>query len=77
MEERLTLRPPEWVAVLELSIVIREAYSMGIHQFWYLSIDIQFILLHVEFEDRLFISVLKNRATWLKNLQLEIVKFQW
>jgi hypothetical protein len=35
-----------------------------------------FTLLHVGFEDRLFIPVLKNRATCHKNLQLEIVKVQ-
>jgi hypothetical protein len=35
-----------------------------------------FILLHVKFEDGLFISVLRNRATLHKNQQLEIVKFR-
>jgi hypothetical protein len=41
-------------------------------QFLYLSIGMHFILFHVEFEDRLSISILKNMATWYKNLQLEI-----
>jgi hypothetical protein len=36
----------------------------------YLSIDIHFNLLHVEFEYGLSISVLKNKATCYKNYQL-------
>jgi hypothetical protein len=32
-------------------------------QFWYHAKDIHFILLHVEFEDGLSISVLKNKTT--------------
>jgi hypothetical protein len=33
------------------------------------------ILFHVEFENELSISVLKNKATYLKKLPLEIEKF--
>jgi hypothetical protein len=60
---------------LGLKVVFREAYSTGILQFWHLSIDIRFILLHVEFEDGLSISVVKAKTTRRKTLQLEIVKF--
>jgi hypothetical protein len=67
----LTLRLPESVAILGLSVVIREVYSTGILQFWYFLIDEHFILPHVEFEDGLSISVLENKATQ----HLEIVKF--
>jgi hypothetical protein len=59
---------------LELRAEFREAYWTGTLQVWYLSKDIHFFLLHVEFEDGLTISVLKNRATRHKISQLEIVK---
>jgi hypothetical protein len=51
-----------------------EAYSTGIYQFWYLSKDMHSFLFHVEFEDGLSISVVKNRARCNKNSQLEIKK---
>jgi hypothetical protein len=60
------LRPLESVAVSRLSIVFREAYSTGILQVWYLSIDIHFILFHEEFEDGLSILVFENRAAYHK-----------
>jgi hypothetical protein len=53
----------EPVAVLELRVVLREAYSTGTLQVWYLSIDMHFILLHINFEKELSISFLRNRAT--------------
>jgi hypothetical protein len=55
--------------------VLKEAYNMGVLRLGYLSIDIRCFLFHVEFEDGLSISVLKNRPTQYKNSQLEIVKF--
>jgi hypothetical protein len=62
-------------AVLGLNIVFRESYNTDILQVWYHSTDIHSILSHVEFEDGLFISILKNRATRHKILQLEIENF--
>jgi hypothetical protein len=67
-----TLGLLEQVAVLELSIVFREAYNISILHVWYLSIDIHCILLHVDFEDMLFITVLRNRATRYKLRSWEI-----
>jgi hypothetical protein len=55
-----TLGPLESIAVLGLSVAIREAYSTGILYVWYHSTDIRFILLHVQFEDGLSSSVLKK-----------------
>jgi hypothetical protein len=53
----------------------RIQYSTRILQFCYPSVDMCLILLHVEFEDGLSISVLKDRATRYERLELEIVKF--
>jgi hypothetical protein len=50
----------ESVVVLGRSVVLREAHTAGILQIWYLSIDVCFILLHVEFEVGLSISILKT-----------------
>jgi hypothetical protein len=58
----------ETIAILGLSVVLKGAYSTGILQVWYNSINIHFILHHVEFGDGLYISVLKTGATSLKNL---------
>jgi hypothetical protein len=69
------LGPLESVAVLALDVGFREAYNTGILQVWYHLIDIHFSILHVKFEDRLSISLLKNKATRTKNVELEIVKF--
>jgi hypothetical protein len=69
------LGPLESVAVSGLTGKFRQAYNTDILQVWYLSIDMPSILLHMEFEDGLSISVLKNRATCHKNLQLGIEKF--
>jgi hypothetical protein len=74
VEELSILRPPELVADLGLSVVSRAVYSTGILQIWYLTIDIHFILFHVEFEDRLSTTVLNNRATRPRNSPLEIEK---
>lgn len=52
-----------------------EAYNIFILRVWCLSIDSHFALPHVEFEDGYSISVLKNRATRHKKLQLEFEKF--
>jgi hypothetical protein len=65
----------ESVAVLGLSVGLTDTYHTGILQFWYHPIDRHFILLHVKFENVLFISVLKIRAIRHKNPQLVIVKF--
>jgi hypothetical protein len=70
-----TLGSLESDAVLELNVVLREAYNNGMLQVQYFLKNIRFILLYVEFEDGLSISVLKKRATHHKNSQLEIVKF--
>ncbi|SAL99446.1 hypothetical protein [Absidia glauca] len=56
------LGPPEPAAVLELNEEFREAYSKAIVQVWYPSIDIHFILLHVEFEDGLSILTWRDRG---------------
>jgi hypothetical protein len=69
-----TLGCRETIAILKLSVVLKDAHSTDILQVWYHSIGIHFILLHVKIEDGLSISVLKNRATCHKNLELEIVK---
>jgi hypothetical protein len=65
-----TLGRIEPVPVLELKIVFREACITGIHQIWCLLIDIHSIAFHVKFEDRLSTSVLRNRATRCKKVQL-------
>jgi hypothetical protein len=65
----------ESVAVSGLNVAFREVYNTDILQFWYHTIGIHLILLHVEFEDGFSISVLKIKALRLNNLQLEIVKF--
>jgi hypothetical protein len=56
-------------------VVFKDAYDTGINQVWYLLIDIHFILRHVKFENGLSTTILKTRATCLKNLQLEIIRF--
>jgi hypothetical protein len=56
---------------LGASVALRVAHSTYTLQVWYLSIDRHFFLIHVEFEDGLSISVLKNWATCHKDLQLE------
>jgi hypothetical protein len=66
VDEWPTLGPLESVAVLKLSVVLREGYNTNILQFWYQSLDIHFILLHVKFKDTSFISVSKNRAARYK-----------
>jgi hypothetical protein len=63
MVKLLTLEPLESVAVLGLGVVFREAYEIGWFPFCHILIHIHFILLHMEFEDGLSISVLKTRAT--------------
>jgi hypothetical protein len=60
---------------LELNVEFREAYSTRIAHIWSPTIHINCILFHVEFEDGLSISVLKDRATRHKNVQLKIIKF--
>jgi hypothetical protein len=60
------LWPLETVADSRLGVVFREAYSTGILQVWYLSIDVYFILFHMEFEDGLSILVFENRAAYHK-----------
>jgi hypothetical protein len=65
----------ESIAVLGLHAVLKEAHSSDILQIWYHSIDKHCILSHVEFEDELYISVLKNRGNSSQKLQLEIEKF--
>jgi hypothetical protein len=68
------LTPLESVAILGLKVVLTDAYNTCILQVWSHLIDIHFILLHMEFEGRLPISVLRIRSTLYKKLQLEIVK---
>jgi hypothetical protein len=63
----------ESVAVFRLDVVFRGAYDTFSFLFLYLLIDAHFILFHVEFEDELSISVFKDRVTFRKSLQLEIV----
>jgi hypothetical protein len=58
----------ESVAVLRLCVVFREAYNTGILLFSNTSIDIHFDLVHAKFEEGLYISILKKRATHLKNV---------
>ncbi|SAL97171.1 hypothetical protein [Absidia glauca] len=61
--------PLESVSVLGLSVVFREVGDTDIRQVWYLSIDTQFPLFHVEFEDGLSTLVLQNREPRHKNLR--------
>jgi hypothetical protein len=65
----------ETIAILGLGVVLKGAYSTGMLQVWYHSIGLHFILPMLEFEDGLSMSVLINRATRYKNLDLEVVKF--
>jgi hypothetical protein len=60
----------ESVADFGLGGVFTHTYDTDILQVWCISIDMHFILLHVEFEDELFLSVSKYRATCHKSLQL-------
>jgi hypothetical protein len=71
-----TFGPLESGAIVKLHVVIKKAYNTSTLQVWYISTDVCFILFHVEFEGGLSISVLENRATCHKNLQLEIEMFQ-
>jgi hypothetical protein len=57
------LKPLESGAILGLYVVPREAYNTGILQVWYFSVYIHFILLHMEFENGLSVSVSDNRPT--------------
>jgi hypothetical protein len=50
------------VAVLGLSVVATDAYTVGVLRFWRHSIDLDCILLHVKFEGVLSISVLEKRG---------------
>jgi hypothetical protein len=75
VDELQILESLKLVAVFGLCGEFREAYIKVILQFWYHSIDIHSILLHVEFEDGLSIPVTKTRCNSHKNLQLEIEKF--
>jgi hypothetical protein len=43
-------------------VVVTDTYDTCTLRVWYLSTDILFILLHVKFEDGLFISVLKKQG---------------
>jgi hypothetical protein len=61
------LGPLKSVAILRLKGELREAYNTDVLQFLYLSIDMSFILVHVNFDDGLSISVLKTRETKHKN----------
>jgi hypothetical protein len=70
VDKMLTLGHLETIAIFKLSVVLKDAYSTGILQVLYHSIGIHFILLHVELEDGLSISVWKKRATRHKNLEL-------
>jgi hypothetical protein len=55
-------------------VAFRGAYSAGMLQIGHSSIDMYSIPLHVEFENGLSISVMKNKATRNKNVPMEIVK---
>jgi hypothetical protein len=54
-----------------LGVVFREACDTDALQFWYLSMYIHAISFRVECERGLSISILKNKATFRKSLQLE------
>jgi hypothetical protein len=58
--------PLKSVAVWGLSVVFREACNTNILTFRYDSIEIQSILIHVEFEDWLYIPVLKKGQLFTK-----------
>jgi hypothetical protein len=75
VDELLTLGPLESPAVWRVSEEFSEAYNTDILQVWYHSIDVQLVLSHVKFGAVLFISILKNRATHHKHLQLGIENF--
>lgn len=59
---------------LKLNVVITDTCDISILQFWYHSIDMHFIMFHVDFDDGPSISDLENKATRRKKVQLEIVK---
>jgi hypothetical protein len=60
------LRPLKSVAVLELSLVFRQVCNTYILHFWYHSIDIHSIFLHMEFEDGLSIQVMRKGQLFTK-----------
>jgi hypothetical protein len=66
------LRPLESVTVFGLSVAFRENNNTVMLLFWYLALDIQSVLFHVEFEAGLSISVLKTRGNSTQKLHLEI-----
>jgi hypothetical protein len=62
--------PLKSVAVWGLGLVFGEACNTGIRYFWYDSIEIQSILIHVDFEDGLSIPVMKKE-------QLFMIIYNW
>jgi hypothetical protein len=60
---------------LALFVAFTDTYDIRILQVWYLSIDIQFIVIHVEFEDVLSVWVWRERATCYQNWELRDLKF--
>jgi hypothetical protein len=62
----IILVPLELAAFLGFNIVFKEAYSKGIPHFWYLWMDIRFVLPYVQFDNGFSISVVKNKATRYK-----------
>jgi hypothetical protein len=64
------------IAVLGLCGALREAYNSGILQVWDPSIDIPSVLFHVEFEDWLSVSNVKNRATCYKIFKFHLKSFE-
>lgn len=61
----------EFVAVSGLSGEFREARNAGIFRVWCLSIDIHFIMLHVEFEVGLSILVMEKQGNSSQKLIIE------
>lgn len=71
----VSLEELQSVAVWELCLGLTDVYNTGRTRFWYLSIDILCILLHVKFEGGLPISVLKYRTLLFQKSGIKTVEF--
>jgi hypothetical protein len=68
LDELSFLRGFKSVAVLELCVKLTRAYDLGTVQFWYLLIDMDYILFYVKFEVGLSVTILRNRVILHKKL---------
>jgi hypothetical protein len=54
--------PP--TTLLGIGVGFRDKYNIGVHRSWWILIDMDCILLHVKFEGKLSIWVLRNRGNF-------------